>query len=179
MKPVTGTRFTVADYERLPEGMPIELVEAQLVKMPAPAPYHAGIVGRLERALWAHLGGEEADRVLASPVDLYVDDENVFQPDLLVLPEGERARKGMKRIPVPVLVAEVLSPSTAARDRGAKRDGYRRAGVLELWLLDPEAEAVEVHDFAADRVERTGSGGTATSRAVPGFSVPVASLFPG
>ena len=178
MKPVTGTRFTVADYERLPEGMPIELVEAQFVKMPAPEPYHAGIPGELAWALLEHLGAVGRARVLASPVDLYVDDENVFQPDLLVLPEGERVRKGMRRVPVPVLVAEVLSPSTAARDRGAKRRGYRRAGVCELWLLDPEAETVEVHDFPADRVERTGRDGTATSRAVPGFAVPVASLFP-
>jgi hypothetical protein len=46
---------------------------------------------------------------------------------------------------VPDLIAEVLSPGTRAIDRGTRKNLYRRAGVAELWLLDPEPETVEVY----------------------------------
>jgi Uma2 family endonuclease len=56
----------------------------------------------------------------------------------------------------PDLVVEILSPSTAARDRGIKLKLYRRQGVAEYWIVDPDEQVVEVWDLAsgADRPER-------------------------
>jgi len=71
------------------------------------------------------------------------------------------ARQGIIRDQIwgaPDLVAEVLSPRTARRDRTRKLGWYRRYGVGECWLVDPAAEAVEVVGLArgggASRFER-------------------------
>lgn len=48
----------------------------------------------------------------------------------------------------PDLVVEVLSPSTATRDRGIKLERYRLYGVPEYWIVDPDAESIEVWSLA-------------------------------
>ena len=50
----------------------------------------------------------------------------------------------------PDLVVEILSPSTAHRDRGVKLKLYRRQGIGEYWIVDPDAAAIDVWRFGAD-----------------------------
>jgi Uma2 family endonuclease len=66
------------------------------------------------------------------------------QPDLFVVRKaaGRRLRK-WSDVGVPVLAVEVLSPSTASRDRGKKRRIYQEAGVAEYWIVDFDARLVE------------------------------------
>ena len=83
---------------------------------------------------------------------------------------------------VPDLVVEILSPSTAQRDRGPKRDIYERNGVREYWLVDPRRceIAVLVRD-ARGRFgsERAVSGDErASSVLLPGFVIRPADIFP-
>jgi Uma2 family endonuclease len=170
-------RFTRRDLEQLPEDWRAELLEGDLVMVPAPDPSHQGIVGDLHVALRAHLGAAGRDRVLMAPTDVVVDDESVLQPDLLVLPEGTERKPRPWRIPAPAWVAEVLSPGTAARDRGIKLRLYARLGVEEAWLVDPDAGTVVVHDLAAGRHRRFVRGERAVSEALPGFAVDVTGLF--
>ena len=40
-------------------------------------------------------------------------------------------------------MVEILSPSTAYRDRGLKLDLYQKAGVSEYWIVDPERKVVQ------------------------------------
>ncbi|MCY0875865.1 MAG: Uma2 family endonuclease, partial [Firmicutes bacterium] len=44
----------------------------------------------------------------------------------------------------PDLVVEVLSPSTAYKDKKSKLKAYRAAGVREYWMVDPHLRLVEV-----------------------------------
>ena len=174
-------RFTRTDYEQLPEHIHSELIGGDLVMVPAPTAWHESLVTRLIYALGEHLGVEAACvRVLGSRTEISIgagEEESIIQPDVVVLPEGTRPTGRDWRPPTPLWVAEVLSPSTAERDRGVKLRLYARKGIEEAWLVDPDAEAIEVHDLATGEERRRGGGERAESKAIPGFTVGVARFF--
>ena len=173
-------RHTRADYEQLPEGACAQLIEGELLMTPAPTPRHELLVARLIVRLGAFLGPAADRRLLGSKFEIVAGappDEEIVQPDVAVLPEGARATGADWRPPTPVLVAEILSPSTQRYDRGAKVRIYSVAGVKEAWLLDPAACTVEVRDLRAAKVRTYASGEVAESFAVPGFRLDVATFF--
>jgi Uma2 family endonuclease len=162
--------FTRREYDLLPEGFPAELVSGALVRQPSVRYGHGVVVSRLLAALLARLPPE---RVHAAPVDVVIDEWNVHQPDVCVLARAPRFHE--RATETPVVVFEVLSPSTRRRDAGVKRANYLRAGVAEVWLVDPDEKTVERH--SAREVVR-GSGGEALrSEVVPGFEVVPEALF--
>lgn len=83
--------------------------------------------------------------------------------------------------PVPDLICEVLSTSTAATDRGVKFDDYEAHGVAEYWIIDPLRESIEQYVLARGRYRILGrfDKGIISSRAVRGFKMPVRAAFDG
>ena len=80
----------------------------------------------------------------------------------------------------PDFVIEILSPSTAYRDRGVKFETYEKYGVSEYWLIDPELKFVEIYRQQDKTFKRQGiykSGQTFTSSVLGDVSVPVNALF--
>lgn len=75
--------------------------------------------------------------------------KTVVQPDFLIICDPKKIDK-RGCFGAPDFVVEVLSPSNADHDRGRKRQLYRKAGVREYWLIDPETERIEVYDFQHD-----------------------------
>ncbi|MCZ6785827.1 MAG: Uma2 family endonuclease, partial [Planctomycetota bacterium] len=69
------SRYTRADYMRLPEGFPAELVDGMLVKEPSPTGWHQELGQRLVIRLRERIGP-----ALPSPIDVFIDDYNVLQP---------------------------------------------------------------------------------------------------
>lgn len=150
MPVLESTLLTAADYRRLtpewPLGPRYQLVGGELLPMSAPNRFHQKISGNLYLIIGKYLEQHPIGEIYASPFDVYLDDHNVFQPDLLYI-SNERAatvlvREGAKG--APDLVIEILSPSTAALDRRRKLAIYGRLGTNELWLVDPERRIVEV-----------------------------------
>lgn len=83
------------------------------------------------------------------------------------------------RFPIPDLIVEVLSPTTEKRDRGIKFDDYALHGVREYWIVDAVAETIEVFRLEG-QVYGTAEPlkqGIVASKVVPGFSIPVRSIF--
>jgi Uma2 family endonuclease len=175
------TVFTYRDYALLPEGPRYEVLEGDLVGLPAPGSAHQEVLLALAATLrgWAQETG--AGRVLIAPLDVKLSDTDVLQPDLIfvtasrtavILPEYVRA--------APDLVVEVLSPSSAERDRVVKRAIYERHGVREYWIVDIAARAVEVHTLGEEglHLRRTlPEGARLTSELLPALSVAVTDLF--
>jgi len=94
-------------------------------------------------------------------------------PDVVAL--EREPEKGTRNLEEALLVAEILSPSTARRDRTVKTDLYLGAGVREVWLVDAEAQAIDIRSGAG--TETAGVGDVARSRVLSGFAVPAQDLF--
>lgn len=179
MEPVAHRRtlLTADDYAKLPEDLRAELIDGELVMSPSPDPAHQAIVADLYDALRAHLGPSSRGRLLFAPCDVFLDKHNVLQPDVLVLPEGTRRAPRPWKIPLPIFVIEVISPSTETRDRGVKMERYRARGVREAWIVDPDEKTIDVLDLAAGTCVTCRPGDVARSTALPGFSLDIARLF--
>ncbi len=163
--------FTLSDWKLLPEGFPAQLVDGMLVREPPPTFGHQRLAGRIYVAL---LPWVAQDRVVMSPVDVVVSDRNVYQPDVAVL--SEVPPDHAKDVGIPLLVVEVLSPSTRNRDISQKTVGYVEAGVREVWLVDPTERWIEVHT-AAHVPRRYAERAEARSDVVPGFTLVPEALF--
>ena len=80
------------------------------------------------------------------PIDWKIDEETVVQPDLLVVC-GEK-KEGQYLEKTPAIIFEILSPSTAFKDRNLKFELYQAAGVKYYCLVDPEKEKVEIYQLS-------------------------------
>jgi len=141
------TKKTVKDYIELPEGPPYyQLIEGELIMSPAPSYSHQRMVGRVFLKLSRLLEEKGLGEVLISPIDVYLDEKNVFQPDIVVLLKEGKAKVEEKGIfGPPDVVVEILSPSTAYYDLIVKKEVYERVGVKEYWLLDPNRKTFEIY----------------------------------
>ncbi len=142
----TLEKKTIADYEALPEGSPYQLIEGELVMSPAPGFEHFRSSKRIFVRLYRILEEAGKGEVIFAPVDLYLDEENAYQPDIMVVLKGSRAKITRKGVyGPPDVVVEILSPSTAYYDLKVKKKVYERAGVREYWLVDPMEKSFEVY----------------------------------
>ena len=136
-------RWTREEVLALPDdGQRHELFDGELVVTPAPRLRHQEVLSELQFLLSAYTRTSGIGKLLTSPADLPLRGGQVAQPDLFVLPHVNFAQD-WSDAPVPILVVEVASPSTARYDRGLKRWSYQKAGVPEYWIVDPEARLVE------------------------------------
>lgn len=177
-------KFTYEDYKSLPysETHRYELIEGELIMVPSPDTEHQDIVGNLFRALSAHVTKHRLGKVYVAPLDVVLgDEEEVVQPDILYISPERRGIITREEIRgAPDLVVEVLSPSTAQRDRTLKKKVYARHGVQEYWIVDPQAQTVEVYEWRPKGFERIGLYGaeqTLTSRILPTLRIPLREIF--
>ncbi len=181
-------RMTAKQYlaiEEPPEGRRrTELIGGEVV-VTDPLPLHSYVVGDLRFALSAWSRAASGRGQVMDPLDVQLDDRNVFVPDVLWYSEGRApARDAGRPSPMPDLAIEVRSPSTWRYDIGAKKAGYERYGLPELWLVDTAADEVlvfrrSVRDAGAfdvalelDRMHRL------ESPLLPGFALGLGELFP-
>jgi len=152
--------ITREDYRHLPEGPPYyELIDGRMVMSPSPTSGHSALMMYLAELLGPHARGQLGGRVYGE-LDLYLPNtQNIYRPDLVYL---SRQRLRLVRHDavhgVPDLVCEILSPSTANRDRYTKLEAYCQAGIPHYWLFDPVAVAVQEFVLAEDgqyRVQAT------------------------
>ena len=88
-------------------------------------------------------------RVYPGPIDVLFAQGDYLAPDLVFVHKDRLSiisKRGLEA--APDLVVEVLSESTASRDRLLKKRRYAHFGVPEYWIVDPTAKQVEVYRFA-------------------------------
>ena len=181
VQPKPWLKFTVKDYMSTPNDKRYQLLDGEMIVAPSPVTRHQSVLFRLCRAMHDFVSAGKLGEVFVAPFDLVLSNHDVAQPDILFVSNARSAIITEANIQgAPDLVVEILSPGTAAYDRGYKQALYGRHGVREYWLVDPDAETVEVLSLGEQGLERfaTYSGGqTLESRLLEGLSIELDAVF--
>jgi Uma2 family endonuclease len=147
--------FTVEDYRAMPPGPPYyQLVEGELIMAPSPNSFHQDIAGNIFTLLRQHVRKLRLGKVCFAPLDVYLSDANVFQPDVLFLANPIAPRFQADGVHgAPDLVVEIVSPSNGPLELRRKRPLYAQHGVKEEWLIEPTLQQIHRYDFTRDRVK--------------------------
>lgn len=140
--------LTYDDLEGMPEdGHRYELIDGVLLVSPSPRIVHQVCVLALARLF--HAARRDGDLVIVGPFDYVVSRHTVLVPDLLV---ARRVDVTDANISVPPLVVvEVVSPSSRRTDPGSKLLAYQDAGVGSYWIVDPVVPSIRVFGLDGDR----------------------------
>ena len=141
-------KLDYSDYLAAPDdGKRYEIVRGDLYVTPSPSPMHQRISRRLQRQLEGYFHERSLGEVFDAPIDLILTNHDVLVPDLLVVADPDLITKRGIEGP-PLLVVEILSPSTRKQDRGVKAQRYAESGVEHYWIVDPESKRFECHRLA-------------------------------
>jgi Uma2 family endonuclease len=176
--------MTAAEYLANPdETRRTDLVEGVVV-VNEPRRLHQRVVLEIVVALRAWTTGAPGRGEVSMPLDVAIDERNVYAPDVLWYAEGRVPPLHADRpYAVPDLAVEVRSASTWRHDIGDKKAGYERAGLAELWLVDTAADVVLGFRRSAlgagtfDIALEWAHGDTLTSPLLPGFVLALDGLF--
>ncbi len=159
-----------------------ELINGYIMKKSVPRPQHQRISMRLSIQLGIFIRENRIGELFASPIDVFLDDLNAVQPDLVFIPTEKQAMitdDGI--IGIPDLMIEIISPSSVIRDRVDKKNLYERLNVKEHWIIDPQYQDIEVYTIQNGRYELysgvTMFEGALKSTIFEGIAINLAELF--
>lgn len=155
-----------------------QLVNGKLYMTPAPNPKHQTIIGEL----YTFIKKQSIGKIFFSPIDVFLDDKNIFQPDLLFISEENKnliSDRGIEG--APDLIIEVLSPSNAYLDRNIKKEIYFEKGVKEYWIVDLANQTLEIYTLQQEDKRKPYlylvKEGSVTSTIIPKLKFDVADVF--
>lgn len=183
MRPPAKPLLTLADFDALPEGPPnYEFDGGRLIAMPRPHPRHQAILRELSTELTIYLRAHRIGAVWPE-IDVQLSRRRVYVPDLVFLSQSQLDRYSSDRgriVGAPDLVVEIVSPASASRDRVAKFNAYREAGVPWYWLIDSQSLAVEEYRLMPEgylAVARVAAGEIFRPQLFPDLGVNLAELM--
>lgn len=177
-------KMSYDEFQTLPRdgSKRFELIEGEVFMTPSPNTRHQRAVAKLLRRLADFTDAGDLGEVFIAPYDIVFSKWTALEPDLLFI---RKERSGIVTDAnvqgAPDLVIEMLSPSNKAYDRKTKLREYEKAGVPEVWYLDPEERTAEILNLGSDGfygLTAALSGNAAiTSRVLPGFSITLDRIF--
>ena len=183
MERMPATTVTWRDVLEMPEdGNRYEAIGGELYVSPPPRPPHQWVSANLFHELWNVLVRAGLGRLFYAPIGVeFAETEEGVQPDILFVSKERLhivTEDGIQG--APDLVIEILSPSTARRDRTVKRHLYERQGVAEYWIVDWRRRQIDCYRRDGDVLALAGTLGETDvlqSPLLPEFSCPVRDLF--
>ena len=174
-------RYTYEDYAKLPEGAPYQLICGELIMTPSPTPFHQKISRKLECKIDRFLENKDLGELFDAPLDVFFNNIDVYQPDILFISKEREAIIGNNKIEgAPDLVIEILSPSTAYYDMRVKFAVYEKHGVREYWLVDSKLKKVEIFENIGNKFELNNEAegdGSVFSKVLDGFKISLNDIF--
>jgi|SRR5690348_629401 len=173
--------LTTEEFDNYPfeEDKRYELDEGELIEMTRPAYRHNRIVSYLQVELALYFRRNPIGEAL-NPENLYAIGPRIrLAPDLgVILGDRRKELDNATIIPIiPNIAVEVLSPSERPGRIHRKLSQYFEAGVIEVWMIDPEARTAEIWTGPHLPQREIAGADPLTSPLLPGFSLPLAELF--
>lgn len=150
--PVLKTKFSPEEYLawEAEQSEKHEYVDGEVFAMAGAGEGHITVCLNVAMALRQHLKGSPCRTFMA---DMKVQADaasSFFYPDIVVTCSPRDAQDPLVKRE-PTLIVEILSPSTAAYDRGGKFSAYRQLSSLQEYvLIDTDTRATDVFRKAAD-----------------------------
>jgi Uma2 family endonuclease len=158
-----------------------ELVKGRIVEMSPAGFTHGEVEGRFYQALATFVGAKELGRVSVGEVGVYTqrNPDTVRGADVVYISHEryQQVTSGSFLDVAPEIIVEVMSPGNTWSEVTQKLREYFAAGVDLVWVADPEVNIVYAYRSLTDVREFTEEEELPGDDILPGFSVPVASLF--
>ncbi len=176
-----GRKLTYEDYAAFPDdGIRREIVDGEIYVTPSANTRHQDLAGYVFNALYNHVREHGGGRVFVAALDVLLSEHDIVQPDVVFVAEQsldvitEAHIRGS-----PTMAVEVVSDPR--HDRVRKRRLYEQARIPIYWIVDPDADRVEV--YRADARGRYGKptlyevGDTLELEFLPGLEIDITDLF--
>ena len=140
-----NVRFSCQDCQLLPEDKRYEILDGDLCMVSSPNTKHQRVSKKLLVTLARQVEGRNLGEIFVAPYDVILSDDNIVQPDIFFIAGGRVGLVGELNLHgTPDLVIEILSAGSRKMDMETKKKIYARFGIGEYWIVDPDAEAIEV-----------------------------------
>lgn len=182
-------KITYEEYEALVESSDqrYELIGGEVYLLATPGYPHQVVVNEIAGRFYNYFKGKSCQS-LTSPFDVrlfgfatkFEEDPNVVQPDIVVICDKDKVQDN-KYYGVPTLIIEVLSPSTKGKDLATKLELYRKSGVSEYWIVDPNTRQLTFFSFTLEReIDKHTTlfeGDMVISQTFKGLELPMQEIF--
>jgi Uma2 family endonuclease len=177
--PTETKRWTLEELHGLPDddGNSYELVYGELWVTPAPSDRHGDIVARLTAILVPYVSAHDLGLVYHPRAVIRVGREVEVEPDLMVRQPHPDPDGAWETAPRPILVVEVVSPSTRRRDYERKRELYVAQAIPEYWIVDDDTRTITVVQPGRDPVTAADTLTWAPAEAIAPLTFPLSRVF--
>ncbi len=181
LKQISVNEFRDLEYDENDRDF-YELIDGFVVRKSTPKPIHQSVSMNLCLQLGKYLNKNKLGELFASPIHVFLDDSNAFQPDLVFIPtDSQHFITDDGIIGVPDLIIEIISPSSVLRDRIDKKNVCEKLKVKEYWIIDPQNQEIEIYSVQNGRYELLSAvsvfEGTLKSNIFERISINLADLF--
>lgn len=153
-------RISYEEYMMLVESSDqrYELIDGEVYLLASPSFNHQVVVSEVAARFHGYFSDKEC-RSLTAPLDVrlfgyatkFEEDPNVVQPDIVVICDQDKVSEDGRYEGLPVLIVEVLSPSSKGKDMATKLQQYMKSGISEYWIVDPQGKRVIQYSFTPAR----------------------------
>jgi Uma2 family endonuclease len=141
---IRNKEWTYQDYLELDDEIRYEIINGELIMVPAPNYGHQSIQSKLGNCFFNFVKTNKLGEVLFAPFDIILADKIVVQPDILFISKDNKYKEDRGLAGPPDLAVEIISPSSLKRDIKDKRQIYEKFAVKEYWVVFPKEKIIEV-----------------------------------
>ena len=167
-------------YDQIDEQQKVEFINGKVIVHSLVRRKHNRISTLLFKIIDTYVIQEELGYTASENLMISLT-RNDYEPDICFF-NKEKSKdftEDQTLFPAPDFIAEILSPSTADRDRGIKFEDYAAHQVKEYWIIDPEEKIVEQYllDDSAYQLNIKAKTGSIQSVAIKNFEIPLQAIF--